>query len=218
MSENENAAIIAAIRKTIKGRFENDSSGHDFFHIERVYNLAIFIAKKEGGDLFIVGGSALLHETADWKFYKGDDPTVMVVEYLSEYELEKSLLEKIVDIVTNVSFKGAGVDDRMQCLEGRIVQDADRLDAMGAIGIARTFAFGGRHQRAMYQPDVDPELHQSFEEYQKSEGHTINHFYEKLLLLKDRIHTQTGMKIARERHRYMEQFLEQFYKEWNFNQ
>jgi uncharacterized protein len=209
---------VVIIEKTIlfvKEKLNGDSSGHDWWHIFRVWSMAKTIREKEGGDLFIIEMAALLHDVADWKFYENEnDGLQVIVDFLVGLELEKALINKIIEIIKNVSFKGAGVIDKMNSLEGKIVQDADRLDAIGAIGIGRTFAFGGKFGNEMYNPDVKAKMHESFEDYKKDKGTTINHFYEKLLLLKDRMHTITAKRIAEQRHDYMLEFLDQFYKEW----
>ncbi|MCK5168872.1 MAG: HD domain-containing protein, partial [Bacteroidales bacterium] len=170
---------------------------------------------KEGGDLFIIELSALLHDVADWKFHKNENDGLKVIcDWLIQLELSDEIIEKIINIIKNVSFKGAGVADQMNSMEGKIVQDADRLDALGAIGIARTFAFGGKFGNEMHNPEKNAELHNSFEEYKNSKGTSINHFYEKLLLLKNRMNTKAAKEIAQDRHCFMEVFLKQFYDEW----
>ena len=165
----------------------------------------------------IVELGSLLHDIADWKFYGGDDSIgpAMAQEFLSNNDVDPQLTESVVDIVSTISYKGAGVATPMKTLEGKIVQDADRLDAIGALGIARTFAYGGYKNRLIYHPDEKPVLHQSYTDYKKNEGHTINHFYEKLLLLRERMNTKTGKRIAEGRHQFMQSFLEQFYREWD---
>ena len=192
--------------------FSGDSTGHDWWHILRVKNLALKIAKEEGADLYITEMAALLHDLDDWKFNKSDRP-LKAIAWLQNIGEEK-YFEKIINIIENVSYKGAGVEDNMSCLEGKCVQDADRLDAIGAVGIARTFAYGGHKGHEIYNPTIDPIQHDSFEAYQSKTSHTINHFYEKLLLLKDRLHTPSAKAIAAKRHAYMQGFLSQFYAEW----
>lgn len=207
------------INKTIdfvKVKLAGDSSGHDWWHIYRVWNLSKKIQEKEGGDLFIIEMAALLHDVADWKFFENEEDGLSLIrDWLSELNITNDIKDRIIDIIKNVSYKGAGVKDKMKTREGKIVQDADRLDAIGAIGVARTFAFGGKFGNAMHNPNEKATLHNNFEEYKKSNGTTINHFYEKLLLLKDRINTKTAKNIAIERHNYMEFFLKQFYDEWD---
>lgn len=200
----------------VKNKLEGDSSGHDWWHIYRVWNMSKKIQEKEGGDLFVIEFSALLHDVADWKFHENEEDGLKIVrDWLMRFKLSTDITEKIIQIIKNVSFKGAGVKDHMDTLEGKIVQDADRLDAIGAIGVARTFAFGGKYGNQMHNPDIKVKLHQSFDEYKKSNGTTLNHFYEKLLLLKDRMNTKTAKEIAEERHLFMEMFLKQFHNEWD---
>jgi uncharacterized protein len=207
---------IQHIKQLIKEQFSGEGSGHDWYHIERVYKMACAIQEKEGGDREIVELSALLHDISDHKLNGGklnaggDEARKLLLEL--NYDPERT--EKIAKIVDAVSFKGALVDDVMDSIEGKIVQDADRLDAIGAIGIARAFAYGGSRNRPMYEPDFAPELHDNFQEYASSKSHTINHFYEKLLLLKTRLHTTTAKKVGEERHAFMMSFLDQFYSEW----
>jgi len=199
----------------VKEKLDGDSSGHDWWHIFRVWNMSKKISEKEGGDLFLIEMAALLHDVADWKFYENEDEGLQVIiDFLVSFELDKNTINSIINIVKNVSFKGAGVKDKMISLEGKIVQDADRLDAIGAIGVARTFAFGGKFGNEMHNPHKKVKLHENFNDYKNDKGTTINHFYEKLLLLKDRMHTNTAKNIAQKRHRYMEAFLKQFYSEW----
>ena len=203
----------AHVRQTLSG----DSSGHDWWHIDRVRRNSLIIAREEDADLFVTELAALLHDIADWKFHGGDDTAGprAAREWLVRCEADPAVIDQVCEIVATLSFKGAGVATEMQTLEGRCVQDGDRLDAIGAVGIARAFAFGGHFGRAMYDPEVPPELHQSFAAYKQKGGPTINHFYEKLLLLKDRMQTATGRRLAAERHQFMETFLAQFDAEWN---
>lgn len=199
----------------VKEKLDGDSSGHDWWHIYRVWNMAKKIYENEGGDLFLIEMAALLHDVADWKFYENEDEGLqIIIDFLDSFDFDKNIINRIIDIVKNVSFKGAGVKDKMISIEGKIVQDADRLDAIGAIGVARTFAFGGKFGNEMYNPHKKVKLHKNFDDYKNDKGTTINHFYEKLLLLKDRMHTKTAKEIAQERHLYMETFLKQFYDEW----
>jgi uncharacterized protein len=162
--------------------------------------------------------AALLHDIADWKFHNGDLTAGQRAarEWLSTFELEPQIIQHVEEIVADLSFKGAGVADEMPTLEGQVVQDADRLDAIGAIGVARAFAYGGHAGRLLYDPDIPPELHDSFEAYRTKSGPTLNHFGEKLLLLRDRMNTPTGRQLAEVRHKFMEQFLSQFHEEWTF--
>lgn len=211
--------ITKQVINEIKAQFEGDASGHDWFHIERVYNLAKYIQSKEGGDLEIVELSALLHDISDHKFNGGklDEGGNVAYEILIKLGYPANRSEKVKYIVDNVSYKGANTKNEMDSLEGRIVQDADRLDAIGAIGIGRTFAYGGHKGQPMYDPELEPSLHNSFEEYAKSKGTTINHFHEKLLLLKDRLNTETARKMGEKRHNLMQSFLDDFLGEWHFN-
>lgn len=210
------------IKKTIefvKEKLEGTESGHDWFHIERVWKLSLKIQEKEGGDKLIIELAALLHDIADPKFHNGDETVAakIVNEFLSSQDLDPEIIKKVIFIIENMSFKNRNDAPKDLPLELKIVQDADRLDAIGAIGIARTFNFGGYKNNLMYHPDIEPKLNQSKEEYKRSNGTTINHFYEKLLLLKDLLNTDTAKEIAEHRHQFMLQFLDEFYKEWNVN-
>lgn len=213
---NSKQDVIKKTESFAKDKLLGEGTGHDWWHVFRVWELAKVIGKKEKADLFIVELSALLHDIADWKFYHGDETIGPKVarEWLEKLKVEQKIIEKVCHIVEHVSFKGAGVESKMQTLEGKIVQDADRLDAIGAIGIARAFAYGGSKGRELYNPTIKPKQYKTFEEYKKSDGPTINHFYEKLLLLKDRMNTTTGKRFAESRHKYLEGFLKRFYKEW----
>ncbi len=212
-----NQEIIKATLSHVKQTMLGEGSGHDWWHVHRVWLNAKQICDKEQADLFIVELAALLHDIADWKFHDGNEHKGAEVaqEWLNKFDIEQPVISHICQIITDVSYKGAGVETPMHSIEGKIVQDADRLDAIGAIGIARTFAYGGNKHREMYNPDIKPVMHASFEEYKKNEGTTINHFYEKLLLLKDRMNTETGKMIAKKRHEVMESFLNSFYNEIN---
>ena len=167
------------------------------------------------GDMLVIELGALLHDISDWKF-SGDvhSGSRVAEEWLSGLGVDKSIIAQVKHIVDNISYKGEAEENTMKTLEGRIVQDADRLDAIGAIGIARAFAYGGKIGREIYNPDTKPIKDMTFEMYKRSNGTTINHFYEKLLLLKDRMNTKTGRMIAEHRHMFMEKFLEEFYAEW----
>jgi len=208
--------ILETIEKKVKTLFAQEGTGHDWHHINRVRNNALKIAEAESADLFIVELGALLHDIADHKFHNND--LTVGPEKAREMVLQESgdekLAERIATIVSQVSFKGAKVDTPVSSIEAAVVQDADRLDALGAIGIARAFAYGGHKNRPIYNPEIESSLHDNFEDYARKCTHTINHFYEKLLLLKDRMNTETGRKMAAERHWFMEEFLEQFYSEW----
>ena len=207
--------IIAQTAEHIRLKLEGEGSGHDWWHVYRVWKNAIHIGKQEKADLFVIELAALLHDIADWKFHDGNEDIGprLAREWLETLSVEESIIAHVCRIIRAISFKGAGVKNSMDSTEGLIVQDADRLDAMGAIGIARTFAYGGSKHREMYNPTVNQQLHASFEQYKNSEGTTINHFYEKLLLLKDLMNTATAKEIAENRHKYMQEFLQQFFLE-----
>jgi len=210
-------SVIQNTINFVKQQLENAESGHNWFHMERVYNNALLIAQEETCDLEVVQLAALLHDIADSKFHDGDE-TVGPKTARAFLELENVAEESInhvVAIIENISFKGGNFEKKFTSKELEIVQDADRLDAIGAIGIARTFNYGGYKNREIYHPEIAPNLNMSKEEYKNSTAPTINHFYEKLLLLKDKMNTETGKKIAQQRHDFMITFLEQFYNEWN---
>lgn len=200
----------------VKQKLEGAEAGHDWFHIERVWKLARNIAKDEICNLEVVELSALLHDIADPKFHNGDETLALKIskEYLESQNVEADIMEEVLFIIKNISFKNRNEAPTDLPIELKIVQDADRLDAIGAIGIARTFNFGGFKNSLMYHPDIPPKLDMTKEEYKKNEGTTINHFYEKLLLLKDLMHTESAKKIASQRHDFMLKFLDEFYREW----
>ena len=209
--------IIDKTIQFVKQKLENAEGGHDWFHIERVYKNALLIAKEEDCNLTVVQLGALLHDIADSKFHDGDETIGPKTArfFLEKENVEEATIQHVIAIIENISFKGGNFEKKFTSKELEIVQDADRLDAIGAIGIARTFNYGGFKNRALYNPEILPNLTMSKEEYKNSESPTLNHFYEKLLLLKDKMNTQTGKKIALERHVYMENFLSQFLAEWN---
>ena len=213
-----NASIMESTKAFVKETLKDAEGGHDWFHIERVYNNALLIAKKEDVDVLVVSLAALLHDIADSKFHDGDDAVGPRIarEFLFKENVSSEIIEHVVHIIANMSFNKS-LDGALAFTskELEVVQDADRLDAIGAIGIARCFNYGGFKNRALYNPEIAPNLHMSKEEYKQSTAPTINHFYEKLLLLKDTMNTKTGKQIAQERHTYMEGFLEQFYAEWH---
>ena len=213
MSETE---LVVAARAFVKSKFAGEGTGNDWYHIERVTNTAITLAKREGADLVVVELAALLHDLGDHKFLAPGEAEghIQVRNWLTEQEADAELIDAVSSIVANVSYKGSGVDTTMRTIEGKVVQDADRLDAIGAIGVARTFAYGGHKGNPIHDPTIKVQQHNSFADYKKGGGTTINHFYEKLLLLKDRMQTESGKRMAAERHAYMEQFLAQFYAEW----
>ena len=200
----------------VKEKLENAEGGHDWFHIERVYKNALLIAKEEDCDITVVQLGALLHDIADSKFHDGDETVgpKTARTFLENKNVDEQTIAHVINIIENISFKGGNFDKQFTSKELDIVQDADRLDAIGAIGIARTFNYGGFKNRPLYNPEIAPNLAMSKSEYKNSEAPTLNHFYEKLLLLKDKMNTATGKKIALQRHLFMENFLSQFYAEW----
>lgn len=201
----------------VKEKLEGAEAGHDWYHIERVWKLSKKIAETENCNQDVVEFSALLHDIADPKFHNGDETIAPKIarEFLEGQQVPEDITEKVLFIIKNISFKNRGELPGELPVELKIVQDADRIDAIGAIGIGRTFNFGGFKNNLMYDPEIQPSLNMSKDEYKKSNGTTINHFYEKLLLLKDLMNTQKGKELAQERHDYMLGFLDQFYKEWN---
>ena len=210
-------SVIENTINFVKKQLENAESGHNWFHMERVYNNALLIAKDETCNLEVVQLAALLHDIADSKFHDGDETVGPKVAraFLTSENVSEETINHVVKIIENISFKGGNFEKQFTSKELEIVQDADRLDAIGAVGIARTFNYGGYKNREIYNPEISPNLTMSKEEYKNSTAPTINHFYEKLLLLKDKMNTETGKKIAQLRHDFMETFLEQFYNEWN---
>lgn len=211
-----NSDLINETILFVKQKLENAEGGHDWFHIQRVYKNALLIAEGETCDSTVVKLGALLHDIADSKFHDGDETVGPKIarEFLETKNFGEVTIQHVINIIENVSFKGGKTEKLFSSVELDIVQDADRLDAIGAIGIARTFNYGGFKNRALYNPEIAPNLSMSKEEYKNSDAPTINHFYEKLLLLKDKMNTETGRQIAKERHEFMEKFLSQFYAEW----
>jgi uncharacterized protein len=212
-SKTEIENTITFVKNTLK----DAEGGHDWFHIERVYKNAILISTGEAVNKTVVALGALLHDIADSKFHDGDETVGpnMARQFLLSENVSTGIIEHVIKIIENVSFKGGNKTQAFYSKELEVVQDADRLDALGAIGIARTFNYGGFKNRKLYDPEVKPNLNMKPSEYKASNAPTINHFYEKLLLLKDKMNTETGRKIAEERHLFMETFLQQFYAEWN---
>jgi uncharacterized protein len=210
-------SLINTTISFVKQTLQNAEGGHDWFHIERVYKNAILIAKTESCNLQVIELGALLHDIADSKFHNGDETIgpKTARNFLESQHVASEVVQEVINIIENISFKGGNITQNYTSIELQIVQDADRLDAIGAIGIARAFSYGGFKNRAIYNPDIKPNLKQSKEEYKNNTAPTITHFYEKLLLLQDRMNTKTGKEIALERHKYMETFLKQFYAEWN---
>ncbi len=214
----EDNQLIEKIKQIVYAQFETDATGHDWYHIDRVYQMAIHLQSKEGGDLFLIQLGALLHDISDHKFNGGSATLGGETAYnlLIENGLDKERAFKVKLIVNQISYKGANVLDETNSIESKIVQDADRLDAIGAIGIARAFAYGGNKNSPIYDPSFPPILHATFEEYKNAKSHTINHFYEKLLLLTNKLHTSSAKEIGQHRHQYLELFLNEFMGEWNF--
>lgn len=216
--------IISRTREYVRDELSGEGTGHDWWHVDRVTRTALYIAGKEPGviDLFVVELAALLHDIGDFKFHGGDETVGprMAREWLEKTGVKEPEVSHVCAIVKDISFKGAGhalSGSLMTTLEGKVVQDADRLDALGAVGIARTFAYGGSKGREIYNPNIKPEEHKNFDEYKNKTGPTINHFYEKLLLLKQLMNTETGKELAEKRHQFMEDFLKEFFQEWNFS-
>ena len=212
-----NPLIINRTIDFVKKTLQHAEGGHDWFHIERVFNNAKLIVKTETADEFIVSLGALLHDIADSKFHNGDETIgpKKATEFLMTQNVDSLIIEHVVQIIRNISFKGGNVDRTFTSIELDIVQDADRLDAIGAIGIARCFNYGGFKNREIFNPKIQPNLKMTKEEYKNSNAPSINHFYEKLLLLKDKMNTKTGENLAAKRHQFMEQYLENFYAEWD---
>jgi len=207
--------IIQKTEQFIESEFSSEGSGHDWFHVDRVRKMALRIGEHEGCDLFVVEMAALLHDLDDWKLNRAESQNgSKTKKWLDIIELEAEDVLHILKITEEVSFKGAGIETPVQSAEAAVVQDADRLDAIGAIGIARTFTYGGHKSRLIYDPSILPVMHDDFREYKNNTAPTINHFYEKLLLLKDRMNTETARTIAEQRHQFMTDYLSQFYEEW----
>lgn len=218
-----NTEIVQETIQFVKETLFNAEGGHDWFHIQRVFNNTLLIAKDEEVDVLVVSLGALLHDIADAKFHDGDETVgpKLASDFLGSLEVTKETTDHVIKIIENISFKSSlktttvGHKEKFTSKELEVVQDADRLDAIGAIGIARAFNYGGFKNRQLHNPNIPPNLKMTKEEYKKSEGPTINHFYEKLLLLKEKMNTRTGKRLAEERHQYMLDYLTQFDKEWN---
>lgn len=212
---NEN--ILKETEAFVRNQLRGAEGGHDWFHIQRVLSNARTIAQQEQSDELIVLLGALLHDIADSKFHQGNEDVgpALARDFLKSQQLSPEIITHVIRIIRNISFKGGNFKQEFRSPELDIVQDADRLDAMGAIGIARTFNYGGYKGRKLFDPQIPAQLKMSREEYKASQAPTINHFYEKLLLLKDRMNTETGKRMAEKRHRFMETYLEQFFREWN---
>ncbi len=207
--------IIAETEKYVTSEFMAEGSGHDWFHIDRVRKMALRIGTEENCNLFVAEMAALLHDLDDWKLTGAEvDSFTKTESWLEKLKIESAIAGQIIGVIKEVSFKGAKIETPISSLEAAVMQDADRLDAIGAIGIARTFAYGGHKSRLIYDPDIPVDLHDNFHSYQQSTAPTINHFYEKLLLLKDRMNTSTAKSIAEGRHQFMTNYLSQFFDEW----
>ncbi len=209
--------IVKQTINFVKNKLNQEGSGHDWYHIERVYNMSKYILKHENADDFVVEMTSLLHDIDDWKFSDDNKSNTYTVEiFLKSVGVSNECISKIVNIIKTMSYKGGIVDSTQETIEGMIVQDADRLDAIGAIGIARTFTYGGYKNNLIYDPNIKPIDFTSLDEVKNKENTTINHFYEKLLKLKDLMNTRTAQKIAKKRHEFMVNFLNEFYYEWDF--
>ena len=210
------ADILAQTEQYVKEKLSGEGSGHDWWHIHRVRQNARTLCAEETVDAFVVELAALLHDIGDHKFHNGDTSVgpQMARTWLESLQVDEATIAHVCEIIADLSFKGSGVPTPMASREGMVVQDADRLDAIGAIGVARTFAYGGHKNRVLYDPAIPPVMHDSFKAYQKNTAPTINHFHEKLLLLKERMNTPTARRMAEGRHAFMEQFLAQFFAEW----
>ncbi len=208
--------LIEKTARFVQHTLAGAEGGHDWWHILRVWNNAKLIAKDESVDQLVVELGALLHDIADSKFHDGDETIGprLATEFLQSEGVDAQVIDHVVAIIENISFKGGKHERTFDSLELRVCMDADRLDALGAIGIARAFTYGGHKGREMYNPNVPPKLGMTKEEYKTNIGHTVNHFYEKLLLLKDSMHTDTGKQIAQDRHVFMQTYLEEFFAEW----
>ncbi|MCA9486164.1 HD domain-containing protein [Candidatus Woesearchaeota archaeon] len=208
--------IIEKTVEFVKRELDGAEAAHDWWHIYRVWNLAKHINKTESADVLTVELGALLHDIADAKFHEGNEDIgpLKAREFLSSLEIDGKIIEHIENIIKNISYRKSLEGQDFKSLELDIVQDADRLDAIGAMGIARTFTYGGSKGRELYNPNIKPNLSMTKDEYKKSTAPSLNHFYEKLLLLKDKMNTKTGKKMAEHRHKIMEEFLTEFYKEW----
>jgi uncharacterized protein len=218
LTDTEKALLLQKTRVFVRENMLGDGSAHDWWHIDRVVNYAMIIGRQEGADLLTVELGALLHDIADWKFSDGNTLAgpKLAKDWLEKFKLDKSTIDKIIEIVKYISFRGGTNKHKMQTIEGKVVQDADRLDSLGAIGIARAFSFGGYTGQPIYDPCVAVRSYKQFEDFREhlQENTVINHFYEKLLLVKDRLNTETGRAIAKRRHEFMEKYLDEFYDEW----
>ena len=215
--QSNSTNLIETTKRFVKKSLHDAEGGHDWFHTLRVFNNSLLIAKTENVNILVVSLGALLHDIADSKFHDGDETVGPRIarEFLFQYDVDSTVIEHVVNIIENISFKGGNTEQTFKSKELDVIQDADRLDAIGAIGIARCFNYGGYKNRTIFDPSILPKMNITKEEYKASTAPTINHFYEKLLLLKDRMNTKTGKQIAQERHKFMERYLDQFYAEWD---
>ena len=211
--------LVKAIQEKVKAFFEHKEGSHDWEHIKRVWKISIYLQKKEGGNKELIELCALLHDVSDHKYNGGDFSLGgdVAKQWIIEAGGSEALAHQVAIIVPKISFKGAKVEDEELPIEGRIVRDADRLDAIGAIGVARAFAYGGSKNRPLYSEGIKPVMHENKEDYLNSKSHTINHFYEKLLKIKGRMDTNAAKELAHTRHIFMEKYLEQFFLEWDVN-
>lgn len=212
-----NTDLISKTSAFVQEQLAHAEGGHDWFHTLRVYNNSLLISKSETVDTLVVALGALLHDIADSKFHNGDESIGPKIarEFMFKHDVDSVVIEHVIKIIENISFKGGNEAQKFRSLELDVIQDADRLDAIGAIGIARCFNYGGFKNRTLFDPSISPKMNMTKEEYKVSSAPTINHFYEKLLLLKDRMNTKTGRRIASDRHKFMELYLDQFYAEWD---
>jgi uncharacterized protein len=213
----KNISLIETIAREIEPRFRGEASGHDWFHVERVRGMARRLAEKEDADAFVVELASLLHDVGDWKFNDGDEtagPREIHV-LLAKHEVPEDIAARVVEIVATMGFKGGAARPPMTTIEGKVVQDADRLDAIGAIGIARTFAYGGHKGRVLHDPDIPPMTNFTKEQYLKNSGPTLNHFYEKLVKLRGLLNTDSARAVAEGRHAFLEEYLNRFLAEWD---
>lgn len=215
--DEKQSEIVKSIAAEVRSRQLGEGSGHDWSHTNRVWNLALLMAEREGSVVYIVSLAALLHDIGDWKLFTGGEAAgqAEVRNIMVEAGVDADSINHVLTIISEISFYGGGTPRPMSTLEGKIVQDADRLDAIGAIGIARCFAYGGSRDRLIYDPDITPRTDLNKAEYKANKGDSINHFHEKLMLLKDLMNTSTGRSMAEQRHAVMERFLADFMNEWN---
>jgi uncharacterized protein len=209
--------ILSRAREYVREEMSKDASGHDWWHIHRVATMAKRLATECGADPFVTELAALLHDVGDYKLVGPSDEAESAIarRWMEANSVPPTVIDHICSIIDSMSYKGAGVKSLMSSVEGQCVQDADRLDAIGAIGVARTFAYAGNKGQAMHDPDLQPVMHETMEQYRNTKTSSINHFHEKLLLLKDRMNTEPAKRIAEARHKYMEEFLTQFHAEWD---